>query len=185
MDQDALKKTVTSVAAATLTARLDSCGVPRDYARSHGLRRVREPQQLMGIGTDIHDREQFLARPAARAWHRMQSAAADDGITLQVVSAYRSIDYQFGILQRKLDRGQSMDQILAINAAPGYSEHHSGRALDLTCPGSPPLEESFEQTRAFEWLRKNAARFRFRLSYPRNNPHGIAYEPWHWCWHRT
>ena len=102
MDQDALKKTVTSVAAATLTARLDSCGVPRDYARSHGLRRVREPQQLMGIGTDIHDREQFLARPAARAWHRMQSAAADDGITLQVVSAFRSIEYQFGIMQRKL-----------------------------------------------------------------------------------
>ena len=37
----------------------------------------------------------------------------------------------------------------------------------------------------YAWLKDNAARFRFRLSYPRDNPHGIAYEPWHWCWHRT
>ena len=34
------------------------------------------------------------------------------------------------------------------------------------------------------WLRTNAPRFGFHLSYPRNNPHGIGYEPWHWCWRR-
>jgi len=32
-------------------------------------------------------------------------------------------------------------------------------------------------------LQKNARRFGYRLSYPRRNPHRIAYEPWHWCWH--
>ena len=34
------------------------------------------------------------------------------------------------------------------------------------------------------WLVANAVRFGFALSYPRDNPHGIAYEPWHWCWQR-
>ncbi|MGB8634915.1 MAG: M15 family metallopeptidase [Rhodanobacteraceae bacterium] len=180
-----MKKAVTPVSGAALIARLDSYGVPRDYAHSHGLRRVREPQQLMGIGTDIHDREQFLARAAARAWQRMQSAAAQDGVELQVVSAFRSVEYQCGIIERKLAAGQQIEHILSVSAAPGYSEHHSGRALDITCPGYPALEEEFENSRAYAWLKNNAGRFRFALSYPRGNRHGIAYEPWHWCWHRA
>jgi len=102
-------------------------------------------------------------------------------VELQIVSAFRSIEYQLGILQRKLDRGQTIAQILRVSAAPGYSEHHSGRALDITTPGFAALEEEFENSPAFAWLKKNGRRFGFRLSYPRRNPHGIAYEPWHWC----
>jgi D-alanyl-D-alanine carboxypeptidase len=102
---------------------------------------------------------------------------------LQVVSAYRSTEYQLGILRRKLERGQTIEEILRVSAAPGYSEHHSGRALDITTPGFAALEEEFEQSPAFAWLGANAARFGFRLSYPRGNRHGIAFEPWHWCWH--
>ena len=101
------------------------------------------------------------------------------------MSAFRSAEYQLGILERKLARGQSIDEILRVSAAPGYSEHHSGRAVDLTAPGFAPLEEEFENSSAFAWLVANAARFGFALSYPRDNPHGIAYEPWHWCWRRA
>ena len=113
----------------------------------------------------------------------MRDAAARDGVKLQSVSAFRSIEYPLGILQRKLERGLAMDEILRISAAPGYSEHHSGRALDLTTPGFAPIEEEFERSPAFVWLNKNAPEYNFALSYPRDNPHGIAYEPWHWCWH--
>ncbi|HXD83949.1 MAG TPA: M15 family metallopeptidase, partial [Rudaea sp.] len=158
-------------------------GVPRDYGRTRGLRRVREPSRLESIGLDTQGREQFLAPRAARAWARMREAAARDGLELQVVSAFRSIEYQLGILRRKLERGQTMEQILRVSAAPGYSEHHSGRALDVTTPGFAALEEEFENSPAFAWLRKNAKLYNFVLSYPRKNPHGIAYEPWHFCWH--
>jgi D-alanyl-D-alanine carboxypeptidase len=159
-------------------------GVPRDYSRKRRLKRVREPRQLACIGLDIQQRLQWLTPRAARAWARMHAAAAQDGIELQIVSAFRSIEYQLGILERKLARGQSIDAILRVSAAPGYSEHHSGRALDLTTPGFAALEEEFQNSPAFAWLRKNARRFGFRLSYLRKNPHGIAYEPWHWCWVR-
>ena len=101
---------------------------------------------------------------------------------LQVVSAYRSVAYQEGILRGKLERGQAMEDILRVSAAPGYSEHHSGRALDLTTPGFTALEEEFERSDAFAWLTENAGAFAFRLSFPRDNPHDIAYEPWHWAW---
>ena len=176
------------VAASTTAVRAvveaaHALGVPRDYAARRRLRRVREPKRLVGIGSDIQGRAQWLTPRAARAWLRLVAAAAADGVVLQVVSAFRSCEYQLGILRRKLDRGQSIDEILRVSAAPGYSEHHSGRALDLTTPGFRPLEEEFESSPAFDWLRRHARRFGFRLSYPRRNRHGIAYEPWHWCWH--
>ena len=47
-------------------------------------------------------------------------------------------------------------------------------------PGEPPAEESFERTAAFDWLRTHAGAHGFTMSYPRDNPHGIVYEPWHW-----
>ena len=158
-------------------------GVPRDYGRVRDLRRVREPARLAHIGRDTQGREQYLAPRAARAWTRMREAAAHAGVELEIVSAFRSIEYQLGILRRKLERGQSMGEILRVSAAPGYSEHHTGRALDITTPGYAPLEEEFERSLAFAWLRKNAKLYNFTLSYPRGNRHGIAYEPWHWCWH--
>jgi D-alanyl-D-alanine carboxypeptidase len=158
-------------------------GVPIDYGRSRGLAVVREPRALACIGDDIHARAQWLAPRAARAFARMRAAAATDAIELQLVSAFRSADYQLGILKRKLDRGLSIDEILRVSAAPGYSEHHSGRAVDLTAPGYAALEQEFEASPAFAWLSRHAGRFGFALSFPRDNPHRIAYEPWHWCWH--
>jgi D-alanyl-D-alanine carboxypeptidase len=167
-----------------LIERAFALGVPRDYGRSRHLRVQREPKRLVSIGMDIQQREQWLAPPAAGAFAAMRDAAMRDGVELQVVSAFRSIAYQLGIIERKLQRGLGMDAVLRVSAAPGYSEHHTGRALDLTAPGYAPVEEIFEQSGAFAWLTRNASRFGFGLSYPRGNRHGIAYEPWHWCFHR-
>ena len=85
-------------------------------------------------------------------------------------------------MRKKLEQGQAIDAILQVSAAPGFSEHHSGRAVDVTTPGYPVLEEVFEESEAFAWLREHAGRFGFLLSFPRDNPHGVAYEPWHWAW---
>ena len=158
-------------------------GVPRDYARTRRLRAVREPAALQFIGYDTQQRPQWLHPHAARAWLSLRHAAALSQIEVQVVSAFRSVEYQVGIIRRKIERGLSMDEILRVSAAPGYSEHHSGRALDVTTPGFAALEEEFENSPAFAWMQRHAGDFGFVLSYPRDNPHRIAYEPWHWCWH--
>ncbi|TAN06359.1 MAG: D-alanyl-D-alanine carboxypeptidase family protein [Rhodanobacteraceae bacterium] len=172
-----------SAARRALLARASDLGVPRGYARARRLRLQREPARLAAIGTDVYGRTQWLQPRAAGALAALRQAALRDGVVLEVVSAFRSIEYQLGILQRKLARGQPMAAILRVSAAPGYSEHHSGRCVDLTTPGFAPLEETFEQSRAFAWLTRHAATFGFALSYPRGNPHAFAYEPWHWCWH--
>ncbi|MBS0215378.1 MAG: D-alanyl-D-alanine carboxypeptidase family protein [Proteobacteria bacterium] len=154
-----------------------------EYARRSGLMQVPEPSRLSLAGFDRYRRPLWLGDAAGRAWNRMRAAAADDGLALNAISGYRSHAYQMGIFARKRARGLSVDEILAANAAPGFSEHHSGDALDIGSDGEPPAEESFEHTAAFRWLSDHADDFGFRLSYPRDNPHGIVYEPWHWRWH--
>lgn len=141
-----------------------------------------EARGLVSIGLDIYQREQRMVPGAAAAWRSMRDAASGEGVELQVVSAYRSVGYQEGILRRKLENGQNIEEILRVSAAPGYSEHHSGRALDITTPAYLVLEEEFEHSEAFSWLTESAGGFGFYMSFPRGNPHGVAYEPWHWAW---
>ncbi|MFP7723674.1 M15 family metallopeptidase [Lysobacter sp. A3-1-A15] len=166
-----------------LETRLDALGLDQRYGERTGLALVGEPDWLALAGLDRFRRPLWLIEPAARAWSHLQAGARRQGIVLEAISGYRSHDYQLGIFERKLARGQGVDEILAVNAAPGYSEHHSGRALDIGTPGEPAAEESFEATPAFEWLGRHAAQYGFTMSYPRDNPHGIVHEPWHWCWH--
>jgi len=179
----AAPKTVGVDYAASVAAIHRELGIPADYAARFKLVLCEEAVELVSIGADISGREQQLMPRAAAAWERMREAATRDDIGLLVVSAFRSVDYQRGLIARKLDKGRHIAEVLRVNAAPGYSEHHTGRALDLTASDCPPLEQGFETTSAFAWLQKNAGRHGFKLSYPRDNPHGITYEPWHWAFH--
>ena len=164
-----------------LVERLHELGLDEvGYAQRSGLLLVAEPSTLAYAGRDRYARPLWLVRDCARSWKRMRSAALRDGVALEAISGYRSHDYQLGIFRRKLARGLSVEEILVVNAAPGFSEHHAGSALDIGTPGDPAAEESFEKTPAFAWLKRSAVEFGFVMSYPRGNPHGISYEPWHW-----
>jgi D-alanyl-D-alanine carboxypeptidase len=166
---------------ARLAQRLEQLGLDADaYADRTGLALVPEPDWLQFAGRDRYARPLWLHVDAAAAWARMRAAALHDDVVLEAISGYRSHDYQLGIFERKRARGLTVEDILSVNAAPGFSEHHSGRALDIGAPGEPPAEESFEATAAFAWLTRHAADHGFAMSYPRDNPHGIVYEPWHW-----
>ena len=139
-----------------------------------------ESCDVISIGKDIYGREQFLDSKAAILFLRMKQDAKIDSIDLQVVSAFRSFEYQKKIIQRKLDKGISINKILKENNLPGYSEHHTGKAIDLTSKKLNSLSISFEKSKEFKWLIDNAAKYNFYLSYPKNNKEGIMYEPWHW-----
>lgn len=167
---------------AGLRHHLDALGIPADYGAVHQLMPIAEPTRLAHAGSDRYRRPVWLLPKVAAAWHAMRSAAQAQGVVLEAISGFRSHAYQMGIFHRKLARGLSVTDILAVNAAPGFSEHHGGFALDIASPGEPPAETSFENTAAFAWLSTHAAIFGFQMSYPRDNPHGIVYEPWHWAY---
>ena len=145
--------------------------------------RFTDAAALTSIGTDRLGREAWLEPNTAQAWQVMRAAAATAGVTLWVASAFRSTARQEEIVTAKLRRGLTWEQILAVSAYPGFSEHHTGTAIDNTTPDCPNLVEEFESTAAFRWLDRHARGFGFALSYPRGNPYGVVYEPWHWRWH--
>ncbi len=156
-------------------------GIPDDYGRADGKPVFEEAAELIDVGLNLVGRMQRLTPATARKWTEMVAAAAADNVTLLIVSGFRGFDYQARLIRKKLNSGQSLSEILVVNAAPGFSEHHTGRAVDIATPGCRPLTEEFEDSDAFRWLTANAADFGFSMSYPRDNPFGFVFEPWHWA----
>lgn len=164
-----------------------SLGISDDHALAQRLPLFWENSALVNAGLDYIDRDVFLTRRTADAWSKMRDAALSEGIVLLPVSGFRSVERQQGIIGAKLAKGTSLLEILRVNAAPGYSQHHSGCALDITDSETRnrPLNEDFESQPAFRWLERYSGRFGFRMEYPRENRYGFIYEPWHWVFNEV
>jgi D-alanyl-D-alanine carboxypeptidase len=156
-------------------------GIPSELIVARGLQVFEEASivEVAEFGAD--GKEHLLVASAAEAWRNLKIAAHNDGIELFIVSAFRSIDRQTEIVRRKIDAGMAVEEILTVSAPPGFSEHHTGCAVDISTPGSRALEVEFDQTAAFTWLNTRASEFGYYLSYPIGNHYGYQYEPWHWC----
>ena len=113
---------------------------------------------------------------------KMREEAKKDGIFLVFLSGFRSINLQNDIFYSlKSIRNQEAAERARVSAPPGYSEHSTGFAIDIgdATQRETDFETEFENTDAFRWLMKNAAKFHFKLSFDKNNKY-IDYEPWHW-----
>ncbi|MBC6422337.1 MAG: D-alanyl-D-alanine carboxypeptidase family protein [Hormoscilla sp. SP12CHS1] len=124
-----------------------------------------------------------LRKAAAAEFLAMVDAARMEGVNLVPISGFRSLaDQEYLFFQIKAQLGQVSTERSEVSAPPGYSEHHTGYAVDIGDGNVPAthLSPNFERTAAFKWLQANAAYFSFELSFPRNNPQGVSYEPWHW-----
>ena len=118
----------------------------------------------------------------------MQFMAAKKGVSLQLLSGYRSIDLQRDIFyENKSIRNQTAVERSMVSAPPGYSEHSTGYAIDIGDANYPDthFEVEFEQTPAFKWMKRFAPKYHFVLSFPPNNKQGVTYEPWHWRFEGT
>jgi zinc D-Ala-D-Ala carboxypeptidase len=135
------------------------------------------------LDTVSSDGQIRLRKSAAEAYRRMAADAAAAGVSLMPLSGFRSITDQNDLFFRvKEERNQAVSNRAAVSAPPGYSEHHTGYAIDIGDGDRTEtnLSETFESTPAHQWLMANAARYSFELSFPRNNAQGVSYEPWHW-----
>jgi D-alanyl-D-alanine carboxypeptidase len=160
----------------------DAHPLPRDY------------QPELEVIDFTNSREFYLDARAAPAAVEMLAAAEADGVTLRVVSAFRSQQRQlenFNNYVERLIREQGMSEVEAIVltasqiARPGASEHNAGVALDILSANwflyNSDVTEAFEQTSEFRWLEENSWKYGFILRYPRGKEDvtGFIYEPWH------
>jgi D-alanyl-D-alanine carboxypeptidase len=153
--------------------------IPRNYGLSRGLKPYLEATELVVV--DEGDPPKQLAPAAAHRWAQLKRAAAGDGVGLVLISGFRGLDRQRELIEAKLKKGDDLDKILKILAAPGYSQHHTGLALDIGTGTSVDVTEAFETTDAFAWLALHAGEYGFVMPYPRGNHYGFIYEPWHWA----
>jgi zinc D-Ala-D-Ala carboxypeptidase len=131
----------------------------------------------------VSDGSITLRKAAAKKYREMVDAAAADGVLLIPISGFRSVAEQESVFfDVKAERGEGTTTRASVSAPPGYSEHHTGYAVDLGDGDAPSanLQFSFEETKAYKWLKQNAAYYSFEMSFPKNNPMGVSYEPWHW-----
>ena len=165
---------------AYLLSKLRELGIEEYHLKNYKLSEQKECGKLVEAEQDIFGRVQLMSPKTLSCWQKLKRAAKKDNIEIQLVSAFRSIDYQYNLIMKKLKNGGELSAILKVNAIPGFSEHHTGHAIDLSTTECVPLSEEFELTTAFEWLQKNAKTYQFSMSFPRSNNRGISYEPWHW-----
>ncbi|MEG1427441.1 MAG: M15 family metallopeptidase [Oscillospiraceae bacterium] len=116
----------------------------------------------------------------------MMKSAEKNGISLWIASGFRDVETQTAILENavenrmneyEMDRDTAMTNALKTIALPGYSEHHTGLAVDFNT-----VSVDFEETEAYHWLSKYAAEYGFVQRYPEEKEEitGINYEPWHY-----
>jgi D-alanyl-D-alanine carboxypeptidase len=185
----------------TGVAEADDRIVDLAVRRGYRLRRQAKETALISDGRDV------LQDQAMAAWREMQSAARAEGVRLELVSAYRSVDRQRQIFLSELrnasihSRGREyttgeiasggadepIDRILRYSSIPGFSKHHSGYTIDVTDPSEGYTFTDFEQTQGFTWISAhnylNAKRFGFIPSYPAGAAkQGPEPEPWEYVW---
>ncbi len=176
-----LKYPISSFKAKTIHIRY---GIPRNYAKNRKLEFFPEARKkdLVLLEHDFQGKPLRLTKETAAAFNSLREKAKKDGIIIMPFSGFRSYAYQEDKLKRSLAKGRELNDILKFLAAPGYSEHHTGRAIDVKSPECKPLEEEFENTDTFKWLKENGPKNKFFMTYPRDNKEGFIYEPWHWCY---
>ncbi|MDZ8055504.1 MAG: D-alanyl-D-alanine carboxypeptidase family protein [Aulosira sp. ZfuVER01] len=124
-----------------------------------------------------------MRKAAAEKFQEMVKAARRDGVIIVPISGFRSVKEQEQLFFTVgAQRNQTPAQRASLSAPPGHSEHHTGYAVDVGDGAVPAtnLQANFDNTKAYQWLQANAARFSFEMSFPKDNAQGVSYEPWHW-----
>uniref|UniRef100_A0A0C1R759 D-alanyl-D-alanine carboxypeptidase-like core domain-containing protein n=1 Tax=Tolypothrix bouteillei VB521301 TaxID=1479485 RepID=A0A0C1R759_9CYAN len=159
--------------------------VENQIAYGHFSYAQANPSELMIVSsyaTGDDQRFELLNIEAGQALMRMMYSAREEGVWIVPVSGFRTIEQQQKLFQDQVKRRGSVEAAAKISAPAGFSEHHTGFAVDLADGRAPKQDVTleFEKTNAYRWLTRHAREFGFELSFKRNNSQGVSFEPWHW-----
>ena len=131
---------------------------------------------LIKLSKEYSSTSQLLNNETALAIISMIDDAKKSGYNLNVISGYRTEQYQNTLFNNSVKRN-GLEHALKYSAKPGHSEHQTGYAVDLNF-----AEESFENTKEYAWLKENSYKYGFIERYPKEKEFitGYSYEPWHY-----
>lgn len=152
----------------------------KKYSKVYFLNENYAPQKLSLIDSKYifnKSRQEYIHTSVLPFLERLLSDAWKTGIKLKIISAYRSFAEQAGLKSSySIIYGSGANK---FSADQGYSEHQLGTTVDFTTEELGNNFSNFAKTNAYQWLKNNAHKYGFILSYPENNKYYI-FEPWHW-----
>lgn len=120
----------------------------------------------------------YMTKHTSKAFKKMRYNASLENMNLNIVVAYRSIDYQRQLYQEYCDN-EGKESVDTYSARPGHSEHNTGRTIDISSANNDMLR--FGDTQESKWIKKNAYKYGFIVRYQADTTHITGYqaEPWH------
>lgn len=130
------------------------------------------------------DREFKVEKAALENFEKLRAELLEKGIDIELDSTYRSVDEQIQ-LWNDFEKEFGIDYVKKYVAVPGFSEHHTGLAIDVCLIKNGVViddnDEMIAEAEIFAEVHKLLAKYGFILRYPegRKDVTGYAYEPWH------
>jgi len=168
-----------------------------EYIREKARARGYKLQPIVNEDDLVLTQNQKIHKEALNDLIYLQEEMKSLGMNLTFISGYRSVERQREIFLQKLGEiaegeilsGQVdglLDSVLSKSSIPGYSKHHSGKAIDIGC-NNYILDNSFKETDCYKWLSENnfenANKYKFYPSYPSEAKNqGPDPEPWEFVW---
>lgn len=152
----------------------------RKYSKVYFLSENYRPLQLTIIDPKyLYNKDNtFIHTQVLPFLERLLEAARKDGVDLLIASAFRSFETQVSLKSQYtvIFGAGTANQ---FSADQGYSEHQLGTTVDFTTLSIGGVSSKFQADPAYQWLKDNAHKYGFTLSYPENNSY-YKFEPWHW-----
>lgn len=179
----ALQDTVKTVSGKNIVTNETDIAVVVNKER--GLPDNYEPTDLTEPNVDFSfsgkSEKRMMRKEAAQALEKLFKQASADGIKLYGVSGYRSRATQVSVYNNNV-KTQGQAEADKVSARPGFSEHQTGLAIDVSSQSAKfGLEEVFGATKEGKWLAEHAHEAGFIIRYPKGKESitGYSYEPWH------
>ncbi len=150
----------------------------RSIAEARGYRLRSSPSATATLVTvDGYQLHAVVAQP----WEELQQAAAEEGLSMSIVSGYRSVENQRNLFTSRLSAAGAsvsavaqgtaddiVNEVLIQSSIPGYSKHHTAYTIDLKCAGY--IFEDFKNSPCYTWMSANnyeqPKKYGFIPSYP-------------------
>lgn len=152
----------------------------KKYSKVYFLNENYRPSQLTAIDPKyLYNKDDaYIHTQVLPFLEKILDAARSDDTALLIASAFRSFETQVSLKSEyKIIYGVGTAN--QFSADQGYSEHQLGTAVDFTTPDVGGMFSKFQTDPAYQWLKDNAYKYGFILSYPEKNSY-YKFEPWHW-----
>ena len=127
-----------------------------------------------------------VEKKAYENYKKLKKELKEEGVNIELDSVYRSVKEQQELWNEwSNDPEKGIEYVKKYIAVPGYSEHHTGLAIDICLKKDGKLvyenDDMIADRKTFAKIHKKLSKYGFILRYLENRDDitGYAYEPWH------